>query len=107
MNIGELLQNANVPIVVVICGGMCLISLALVIILPIITGTLQIFGSIIDIFTGIIGAFTGILSAGPVAWCGCLFFLIVLAMCGGLAFLIANALSSCGTPNQMLFCRLF
>ncbi|HRF96009.1 MAG TPA: hypothetical protein PLZ51_12470 [Aggregatilineales bacterium] len=107
MNISELLQNANVPIVALVCGGMCLLSLVLVVVLPILTGTLQIFGSIIDIFTGIIGAFTGILSGGPVAWCGCLFFLIVLMMCGGMALLIAGAISSCGTPNQMLFCRLF
>lgn len=107
MNIGELLQNANVPIVVIICGGMCLLSLVLVVVLPLITGTLQIFGSIIDIFTGIIGAFTGILSGGPVAWCGCLFFLVVLAMCGGLALIVANIVATCGTPDQVMFCRLF
>jgi hypothetical protein len=107
MNFSDILQNANIPIVLIVCGGMCLLSLVLVVVLPLITGTLQIFGSIVDIFTGIIGAFTGILSGGPIAWCGCLFFLIVLMMCGGMALLISSALSSCGTPNQMLFCRLF
>lgn len=107
MNIGELLQNANVPIVVLVCGGMCLLGLVLAIVLPIITGTLQIFGIIVDIITGIIGALIGVLSAGPVAWCGCLFFLIVLAMCGGIVLIVANILSTCGTPNQVLFCRLF
>lgn len=111
MTISDLLQNANVPIVVLVCGGMCLLSFILLIILPIVTNTLQVFSIITDLVTTIItsltGVLTAILSAGPIAWCGCLFFLSVFAMCGGLALIIANVLATCGTPNQVLFCRLF
>lgn len=96
----QLLQELNPLWVVVLCCGLCVGGIFLTVVLPVIGGAL-------DIFFGVFEFFFDLLSGGPVAWCGCLFFLGACCGCSVLTYTIINLLSTCGTPDAVNFCRLF
>lgn len=66
---------------------------------------LQIIGGVLDVFTSVFQLFFDILSGGPVAWCGCLLMVVGCAGSVGLAILVSQAISTCGTPQAVNFCR--
>jgi uncharacterized protein involved in cysteine biosynthesis len=88
------------PNMLVICGLLCVGGVVLLVVL-------QVLGGVLGFLFGFVEMFLGILSGGPASWCGCLAVLIGIVVCGGLAFMLAGALSSCGTPDAVNLCRIF
>ncbi|MBZ0303285.1 MAG: hypothetical protein K8J31_26315 [Anaerolineae bacterium] len=88
--------------VLIALGCVCLCGVGIVLM----TG-IHLIGGFLDIFTSIISFFLHILSGGPVAWCGCLVVLVVCVGGVGLALVIGQALSNCGTPQAINLCSLF
>jgi len=94
VNLGDLIPLA--------LGLVCLCGLGILLLLG-----FQIIGGFLEIFTSVFELLFEVLSGGPVAWCGCL---VLLFVCGGgtvLAVVLAQGLSSCGTPEAINFCTLF
>jgi hypothetical protein len=65
---------------------------------------LQVIGGLLGAFSSIFEIAFDVLSGGPVAWCGCI---VLIVGCGGgtlLIVILAQGLSSCGTPQAINFC---
>lgn len=99
----EFLSNLDPNTVVLLalaCGGICVVSIVLII-------AAQAFSSVMGVFIAISQFFTQILSGGPIAWCGCLvvIFLCIGLVGGGLG--LASLHSTCSAdPSAMNFCAL-
>jgi len=79
-----------------IIAGLCALAVVVMVILPII-------GTLFDLI-GVVG---GLLTGDPSSCCGCLLFLGLTAVCGGIAAFVLSVLSSCGTPEAVNFCSWF
>lgn len=98
----ELLQNidlGNAAVIGLACACLCGVGFILVTGLHLVTSVLGIVGGLFEIFFEILGG-------GPVAWCGCL--LGVAACIGGIgiAILLIQAVSTCGTAQAINLCSL-
>ena len=85
----------------IILGCVCLCGLGFVLI-----SGLHVIGGFLHIFTSIFGVVFDVLSGGPVSWCGCLVLLVVCIGVAGFAVLVAQGLSTCGTPQAINICTL-
>jgi len=99
----DFLADLDFGVLVLVCG--CCI--ALVFFGGIISFALGVVGAAFDIIGSVVGIILDILGGGPVAWCGCLVAIVILLGCGGVMLALANALSTCGTPEAVNFCRIF
>ena len=89
-------------LVLLALGCVCLCGIGFVLL-----AGFSVVGGFFEIFSSVIEMALQIISGGPISWCGCLF---VLFVCGGgtlLAIMLAQGLSSCGTPQAINFCSLF
>ncbi len=86
--------------VIAILGLLCVGGVILAVVLPFISGLL---GAVSSVFELVIDLFTG----GPVAWCGCLLALLLVATCCGLILFAVAVLPTCGTPDAVNFCAWF
>ena len=79
-----------------IIAGLCALAVVVMVIMPII-------GTLFDII-GVVG---GLLTGDPSSCCGCIIFLVLTAVCGGIAAFVLSVLSSCSTPEAVNFCSWF
>jgi hypothetical protein len=86
--------------VLLICGGLCCGGIILGVVLPVLSGAF-------DIIFGLVEIISDILTGGPVSWCGCIMFIVLLVACCGGLFAVASMLSTCGTADAVNFCRIF
>lgn len=98
----DIFQNLGIePSFLVLCiGGFCIIAVIIFL-------GFQFIGGALGAVLGLIELFFNILAGGPIAWCGCLVFLVICGIC---AFIIVNVLTilpQCGTAEAVNFCRLF
>lgn len=98
----DLLQNTDGSTLLIAAVGCCLLC-GVGVVLLLLT---QLLGSVFDIFSSVFGLVFNVVEGGPVSWCGCLALIGVGLVCGGLVLVLAQALSTCGTPNAVNFCRL-
>lgn len=99
----DFLQNIDGGTVLVIAVGLALLcGVGLVLMLA-----TQVLGNVLGLFTSFLGIFMNIAEGGPVSWCGCIVLIGGCIGCGGLALVLAQTLSTCGTPNAVNFCGLF
>jgi len=101
MQLDQLLQGANVYVLLAVCcGGLCVLGLVLSIVAP-----------LLDIVTGIVGMLldfaSTLFSVGPVPGCGCVVVLALIAAVLVAGALITSILSTCGTAGATNFCTLF
>lgn len=82
-------------IILVVLAVLCVGGLILAVVLPLLSGVFEVLGTLLEFVFNIV-------SGGPVAWCGCLLFLILLLACCGLIVLVAT--SGCGTPGAAGLC---
>ncbi len=84
------------PIVIgLICSVLCVVGVVFFFVF-------QFLGNVFDVVFGLFDLVINVLQGGPLAWCGCLLVILLLGACGA----IALTLTTCGTPNQVNFCRL-
>jgi hypothetical protein len=95
----DFLNNIDTSILL-ICGGLCCGGVILVIFSHIIGGAFGVFFGLFDVVINFV-------SGGPVAWCGCLGFLMLFGVCAFITISIVGVLSTCGTPDAVKFCELF
>jgi hypothetical protein len=99
----ESLQNLDGATLFIIAVGLALLCGVGVVLLI----ATQVLGNVVGLFTSILGVFFNIAEGGPASWCGCLVLIGGCIVCGGLALVLAQTLSTCGTPNAVNFCGLF
>jgi hypothetical protein len=84
----------------VIVLGVCAGGLILSFVLPLFGGILAIAGHLLEaVFT--------VIEGGPVAWCGCLFVLMLVFGCCLFVSVLSFSLATCGTPDAVTFCTWF
>ena len=88
------------PIWLVLCGLLCAGVFVLGFILPILDVVFEVIGAVI-------GFAFEIFNAGPVPGCGCIVLAMLILGCMGASFWFTDALSTCGTPDQVNLCRIF
>lgn len=66
----------------------------------------QVVGSIFGLIGGLLEMLTGILTGGPASWCGCIVLIFGCGGLGAMAIFLFNVTQTCGTPQQVNFCRL-
>jgi hypothetical protein len=93
-------------LVVVACVLLCGMAVVLVLGLHFFGIIFDILGVVFGLFTGGLELGMGLVAGGPIAWCGCIVLIVVLLGCCGLVFTASGILNSCGTPDQVNFCRL-
>ncbi len=89
-------------LVMLALGAACLCGVAVVLMM-----LLNFVGDFFGAFFSLFGVFFDVLSGGPVSWCGCVVTLALVAGCGWFAWMMIQALSTCGTPQAVNFCSLF
>lgn len=99
MDISQLFSADNTLLLVLGCVCLCGLGFLLV------TG-IGIIGGFLDTIFSIFNVFFDILAGGPTSWCGCLVVIVLCAGGVGLALLMAQALSTCGTPQAINFCSI-
>ena len=98
----DLLQNvdpAHLPYIALGCALLCMVVFVIGFLLQAVSG-------IFDVIFGLIEIVIEMLQGGPVAWCGCLFFLAGLAAAFGGVLLLLNAPEACA-EHPTNFCRWF
>jgi hypothetical protein len=100
MNVNEILNSANIPLILLVCGGLCVGGVILAFVL-------NLLGTIFGALGSVLAFGTDIITGGPVTWCGCLVVIVLLLLCGGGLLLLASVLSTCGTPDAVNLCSLF
>jgi hypothetical protein len=98
----EILQNidpGNAAIIGLACACLCGLGFILVTGLHVVTSVLGVLGGLFEIVFEILGG-------GPVAWCGCLVGVAACAGLIGLAILLVQAFSTCGTAQAINLCSL-
>jgi hypothetical protein len=79
-----------------IVAGLCVLGVFATVIMPLV-------GTLFDL----IGFVAGLLMGDPSSCCGCILFLMLTAVCGGVAAFALSVLSTCGTPQAVNFCTWF
>lgn len=100
MDISQLLSGENAVLIALGCVCLCVVGFVLM-------SGLQVVGGVIGMFSSVIDVVFNILSGGPVSWCGCLVVLFLCVGGAGGAYLISQALATCGTPQAINLCSLF
>jgi hypothetical protein len=98
----EFLQNIDGGTASLVLVGLC----ALCLIGVVLFFGAQILGAVVGTFGDIFGFALELISGGPLQWCGCLLAIGGCAVVGIIVWLVAGALSSCGTQPTN-FCALF
>lgn len=93
-------MNIDATLLLVVCGLVCVGTLVLAFVLPVLDVVFEVVGAIIEFSLEIF-------NAGPVPGCGCVILAVILATCAGVSIWFADALSTCGTADQVNLCRLF
>jgi hypothetical protein len=84
--------------VILICGGMCVLGIVVVFVLP-------FLADLFSIIAGIVELSIDLATLGPVPGCGCV---VVLGLCAGCAagsVWLADVLSTCNTADAVNLCR--
>lgn len=99
----DVLQNVDAGSALLLAVGCVLLCVVLFVILSV----LQFVGGLLEIFGSILGGLFDVISGGPASWCGCLVLIAAIVVCGGLILLLAQAFTTCGTPQAVNFCQVF
>lgn len=67
---------------------------------------LNAIGVVFDVLGGALEIALNLFNMGPLPGCGCIALLLVILTCVGGGMAINSIVSSCGTAQQMNFCRL-
>lgn len=100
MDLTQIANSINWPVVLLVCGGLCVVGVILLF-------ALNIIGTLFGAAGTLLSLGTDVVTGGPVTWCGCLVLLALLVICGGALLLIGSALATCGMPNAVNLCALF
>ena len=100
MDLSQLLNGENTILIALGCVCLCVVGFVLM-------SGLQIVGGLLGTVSSVVEIVFDVLSGGPVSWCGCLVLLFVCVGGVGGAYLISQALASCGTPQAINLCSLF
>lgn len=102
----EFLQNID-PSTVILLGLGCTCLCGVIFVLGVFINIIEILVNIFEMFFGVIsGLLGGILGVGDPG-CGCVFLIFGCGGCGLLTWTVLNVLQTCGTAEQVNFCRLF
>ena len=99
MQILQHIDPGNALVAALACVCLCGLGIVLVTGFHVLTGLIGAIGSVLQLFFQILGG-------GPVAWCGCLVVILIVAGGIGLVIVMAQAFSTCGTPQAINFCSL-
>lgn len=83
-------------VILVLCIGGLLLSFAL----PLLSGIFTLISALFEVGLDV-------LMGGPIAWCGCIVFLVLVVGCCAFVAVVAYSLSTCGTPDAVNFCSWF
>lgn len=100
VDLSQLFSGDNTLLLVLGCACLCVVGFILM-------SGLHIVGGVIGTFSSVIDVVFNILSGGPVSWCGCLVLIFVCIGGVGGAYVITQAMATCGTPQAINLCRLF
>lgn len=100
VDLSQLLGGDSTLLMVLGCACLCVVGFMLV-------GGLQLVGGLLGTVSSLVEIVFDVLSGGPVSWCGCLVLIFVCVGGVGGAYLITQALATCGTPQAINLCSLF
>ncbi len=96
----QFLESVNLPALLIGCGVLCVVGVVL-------TVAINFLGTLVGALGGVLQFGVDIITGGPAAWCSCIVLVVVIVICGGGAYLLWSALSTCGTPQAVNLCTLF
>lgn len=98
----EAVQNIDIGTALLLgvgLAGLCIVVIILFL-------GVQIIGSVVGALTSVAGLASGVL-ADPFSCCGCLVLGGAISICGVIALIMLQGLSTCGTPEAINFCTFF
>jgi hypothetical protein len=95
-------MNIEPGTLVLIAAGCSVICVVLFVL-----GTfLNALGVVFELLGGVFEIAVNLFNMGPLPGCGCIALLLALVICVGGGLAVNSIVSSCGTAQQMNFCRL-
>lgn len=98
MDFLQTLDSNTITLILLGAGVLCIGG----IVLFFLSQVLGILGGIIGGLASLVGGF----ASNPLSCCGCLVAIAVAVVCGGFIWVIAGAVSACGTPAATNLCTL-
>ena len=93
------IEPGTLLLIVVGMGLLCVVLFVL-------GSVLNALGVVFEVIGGALEIAVNLFNMGPLPGCGCLALVLAIVMCVGGGMAVNSIVSSCGTAQQMNFCRL-